>query len=450
MIHLYSYKGKNIAIDINSGAIHLLDELSYDLLSLGREFEEKKHCLYEKYPSSEIDLAISELNSLIEKDLLYSNDVIKVLHSNFPKKKTLKAMCLHVCHDCNLRCEYCFASQGDFQGSREMMSLETGKKALEFLAKNSDKRRNLEVDFFGGEPLMNFDVVKELVFYARELEKKYDKNFRLTLTTNCLLLNDEVNAFLNEHISNVVLSIDGRKETNDRMRKAINGSGSYEIIIKKIKKFIESRGDKSYYVRGTFTRKNLDFSKDIIHLAKQDFYSLSMEPVVAERDKDYSIKYEDLPFIKKEYENLIDSMLEDDTIPEFNFFHFNIDLENPPCAIKRASGCGAGTEYISVTPKGEIYPCHQFVGNDKFIMGNLFTGISRENIVDMFSGLSVYDKKECNECFAKYFCSGGCHANAWNENQNLKVPYELGCELERKRLELAIYYKIKKMEEKNK
>lgn len=445
MIHLYNYREKNIAIDPNSGSIHLLDNLSYDILSLGRNFKQNLKTLYYKYSKEDINSAVKEIEVLIEKNQLFSKDIIKTTHLNFSSKKNIKAMCLHVSHDCNLRCEYCFASQGDFQGSREVMDFETGKKAFDYLIKKSNGRKNLEVDFFGGEPLMNFDIVKKLVYYGRSLEKKHDKNFRYTLTTNCLLLDDKINSFLNKHMDNVVLSIDGRKSTNDLMRKTINNKGSYDLILPKIKRFIEQRGSKAYYVRGTFTRNTMDFSKDILHLAKEGFYSLSMEPVVAEKKYSYAFTKKDIDVINGEYEKLVDIMLDEKEV-DFNFFHFNLDLKNSPCAIKKASGCGAGSEYISITPFGDIYPCHQFVGNEKFKLGNLNDGITNKALIDEFSNLSVYNKKECEKCFAKYYCSGGCHANAWNENNDLKKPYSIGCELEKRRVELAIYYSIKKME----
>ena len=356
-------------------------------------------------------------------------------------------MCLNVAHDCNLRCGYCFASQGDYQQAhKSLISLETGKKALDYILKNSGDRRNLEVDFFGGEPLMNFDVCKELVYYGRQEEKKYKKNFRFTITTNGVLLDEEKMEFIDQHFDNVVMSLDGRKEVNDNVRVTPKGTGSYDIIVPNFKKAVKKREDRDYFIRGTFTGLNLDFSDDVKHMRDLGFKSLSMEPVVTEPGDKYEIKESDLEKVKEEYEKLY-HLYKDSigTDKEFNFFHFEIDLEHGPCIYKRISGCGAGNEYIAVTPEGDIYPCHQFVGNDDFKIGNLDEGIVNTTIPDKLYQSNVLTKEECGKCWAKYFCSGGCHANAWNFNGDFNKPYKIGCEMERKRIECAIRLKAERM-----
>ena len=446
MIHRYTYGGENIAIDIPTGSIHLLDDLAYRLLDKD-DYHNVSNDVRADFSSREIEQALCELDDLKAQGLLHSQDKTRQIIDKFPKKTDIKAICLHVAHDCNLRCEYCFASTGDYQGSRQLMSLETGQKALEFLCQNSGQRYQLEVDFFGGEPLMNWDVVKQLVAYGRQLEPIYHKKFRFTMTTNGVLLNDEIGDFLNREMSNVVLSIDGRKQTNDQVRKTLNDQSSYDVIVPKFQDFVASRGDKQYYVRGTFTAHQLDFSRDVLHLHELGFKELSMEPVVAKPDQAYALTEDDLPVLLQEYERLADEMLKRyNTDDEFRFFHFEIDLAGGPCAVKKASGCGAGVEYLAVTPTGELYPCHQFVGDERFLLGDLDSGISSPERRRQFDHLSVFDKPACQACWAKYYCSGGCHANAFNFNADLTVPYDLACQLERKRVELAIYLAIKKME----
>ncbi len=450
MIHKYKYKDLYILLDINSRAVHVINEIVYDILDYEKDFITAKENLKTKYKEEELDKAIAEIQKLIDAGMLFAKDKIFAINSRFNKVPLIKAMCLHVAHDCNLKCEYCFASQGDFQGSKEMMSLDVAKKSMDFLVKMSGKRRNLEVDFFGGEPLMNFDVVKKTVAYARGLEKKHNKNFRFTLTTNGMLLSDDVAEFLNKEMDNVVLSIDGRRETNDLMRKTTNDKGSYDYIMPKFKKFVENRGNKSYYVRGTFTKFNLDFSEDVKHLADEGFKSISVEPVVSEPGLPYTIEEKHLDKILKEYEKLADSLESKyNGNDEYHFFHFDVNLKKSPCAIKQASGCGAGAEYVSVTPSGEIYPCHQFVGNTDFIIGNLEEGIIRGDIVSDFAKVSVFTKQDCKECWNKYYCSGGCHANAYNFNNDISIPYDIACSMQKKRVELAIYLAIKKMEVNN-
>ncbi|SKC70148.1 thioether cross-link-forming SCIFF peptide maturase [Maledivibacter halophilus] len=446
MIHKFKIDDVMIVLDVNSGAVHVIDDLVYNVLDYYpyKDREEVIKLLEEKYSPSEIEAAIKEIDSLIKQDILFSEDSYITNSSFVNRKPVIKALCLHIAHDCNLRCEYCFASQGDFKGDRSLMTEEIGKKALDFLIENSGNRRNLEVDFFGGEPLLNFDVVKKLVEYGRKREKEANKNFRFTTTTNGVLLNDEIIEFINENMDNVVLSIDGRKEINDKMRYTVNKGGSYDIIIPKFKEVVKNRKDKSYFVRGTFTKHNLDFSKDVLHLADLGFKSTSVEPVVAEPGQDYELTKEDLPVIFDEYERLAKEMISREKEGRgFSFFHFMIDLEQGPCVIKRLSGCGAGSEYLAITPQGDIYPCHQFVGNEDFYMGNVLTGFENRELGLNFKNAHVYSKEKCRECWAKFYCSGGCHANAYNFNKDIYEPYELGCEMEKKRIECSLYIKAK-------
>lgn len=442
MIHLFSINNMFFAIDTNSGLIHVVDEVVYELL-LNESFK-CKHKVQEienKHGKEITEEAISEINYLIVNNMLYTEEV-KVANKIKP---AIKAMCLNMTHDCNLRCEYCFASQGTYNGEKSLLSFETGKRAFDYLVKNSGSRRNLEVDFFGGEPLMNFETIKKLVDYGRSLEEEYNKHFRFTVTTNGVLLDDEKIDYINENMDNVVLSIDGRKSTNDRMRKTINEKGSYDIIVDNFKKFVDKRKDKDYFARGTYTAYNLDFSEDVRHIRNLGFDKISVEPVVAKPEEEYALAEEHLEILKNEYEKLanlyIDSNKENSK--KFEFFHFNIELDGGPCIYKRSVGCGAGTEYIAVTPSGDFYPCHQFVGQEEFIIGNVNDGITNDNMVENFKNVSVNDKPICKECWAKYYCSGGCHANAYNFNQDFKKPYNVGCELEKKRIECSIYIKAK-------
>lgn len=439
-IHKFSLNDRNIVLDINSGAVHVVDDIVYDMLDFYEKYtkEEILDKLSSKYSKKDLDEAYEEIIELKREGMLFS-DEIDMGNIKYNEQNVVKALCLHVAHDCNLRCKYCFASQGDFKGERLLMPLEVGKKALEFISTNSGKRKNLEVDFFGGEPLMNFDVVKELVSYGRTLEKKYNKNFRFTITTNGVLLDEDKMDFINENMSNVVLSLDGRKKINDYMRKTVNDQGSYDIIVPKMKKMVEKRKDKDYYIRGTFTKYNKDFSEDIMEYYNLGFKKVSMEPVVASPKEDYALMEEDLEEVLREYEKFskeyIDIKKKD---KDFMFFHFMIDLNQGPCIIKRTVGCGAGSEYMAVTPEGDLYPCHQFVGNEDFKMGNVFTGIKNTTIRDEFKKANVLTKEECSGCWARYYCSGGCHANAYNFNKDIKKPYKIGCEMEKKRIECAI------------
>ena len=453
LVHRYKNNGYNIILDINSGCIHVVDELVYDavgLLDEGKTAEQISEILNDTYPAQDIENALEEIQELKDKDMLFTTDIYENAIEQFSEhhEPVVKALCLHIAHDCNLACRYCFAEEGEYHGHRELMTYETGKQALDFLIANSGSRRNLEVDFFGGEPLMNWQVVKELVRYGREQEKIHNKNFRFTLTTNGVLLNDEIMEFANQEMGNVVLSIDGRKEVHDHMRPFPKGAGSYDLILPKFKKFAESRHQDKYYVRGTFTHYNLDFSKDVLSLADQGFKQISVEPVVAPYEADYAIRREDLPQIFEEYDALAREMIKREKEGNgFNFFHFMIDLTGGPCVYKRLSGCGSGTEYLAVTPWGDLYPCHQFVGTEEFLMGNVWEGIKTPEIQKEFRHCNVYTKEECKKCFARFYCSGGCAANSFNMHGTINSTYEIGCELQRKRVECAIMIKAALAEE---
>lgn len=458
MIHQYQNNGYNIVLDVNSGCVHVMDQIGYDLIACLTDMDiesdiEKlkdeetlkaiKSKLSEKYDEKEIEEAYDDVKELTEAKQLFTKDIFEPLIGEVKKRKTVvKALCLHIAHDCNLACKYCFAEEGEYHGRRALMSFDVGKRALDFLIANSGERRNLEVDFFGGEPLMNWQVVKDLVAYGREQEKIYNKHFRFTVTTNGVLLNDDIMDFINKEMDNVVLSMDGRKEVHDHMRPFRNGKGSYDLIVPKFQKLADSRDQKRYYIRGTFTRNNLDFSNDIKHYVDLGFKEISIEPVVGDPSDPYAIREEDLPQIFEEYDTLAKYMIEKEKKGEgFTFFHFMIDLEGGPCVYKRMSGCGSGTEYLAVTPWGDFYPCHQFVGDEDFIMGNVYEGITKPEIADEFRACNVYTKEKCRNCFAKFYCSGGCAANAYKYANGLNDSYDLGCDMERKRVECAIMIK---------
>lgn len=450
MVHQYKNNGYDIVLDVNSGAIHVVDDVTYDVIAYINERSVEQYskealleALSEKYDRTEVEEALGEVEELIDGEALFTKDTYEDYIMDFKKRPTVvKALCLHIAHDCNLACRYCFAEEGEYHGRRALMSFEVGKKALDFLIANSGSRRNLEVDFFGGEPLMNFQVVKDLVAYGREQEKLHDKKFRFTLTTNGVLLNDEIMEFCNKEMGNVVLSIDGRKEVHDKMRPFRKGAGSYDLIVPKFRKFAESRNQDKYYVRGTFTHYNTDFAADVLHLADLGFKQISVEPVVAEPSEPYAITEEDLPKLFEEYDKLAAEMVERHKDGrDFNFFHFMIDLEGGPCVAKRLSGCGSGTEYLAVTPWGDFYPCHQFVGNEKFLMGNVDEGVKNTELRDEFKCCNVYAKEKCKSCFAKFYCSGGCAANAFNFSGDICGAYDIGCELQKKRIECAIMIK---------
>lgn len=458
MIHQYINNGFHIILDVNSGAVHSVDAIMYDAVSAAKGFisdmekpeklsseveAEVVSRLKDTYPETEISEALEEIQYLIDAGELFSKDVYHDYVVDFKKRKTVvKALCLHIAHDCNLACQYCFAEEGEYHGRRALMSFEVGKKALDYLLVNSGNRRNLEIDFFGGEPLMNWEVVKQLVEYGRSKEKEYNKNFRFTMTTNGVLLNDEIMEFCNREMSNVVLSLDGRKEVNDRMRPFRNGKGSYELIVPKFQKFAELRENKDYYIRGTFTRENMDFAKDVLEFADLGFKSMSIEPVVAQADEYYAIREEDIPQIIEEYDNLaVEYIKRHKEGNGFNFFHFNIDLQQGPCVAKRLSGCGSGTEYLAVTPWGDFYPCHQFVGQEEYLLGNVDDGLLNTAIRDEFKLCNVYAKDKCKDCFARFYCSGGCAANSYNFHGNITDAYDIGCEMEKKRVECSIMIK---------
>ena len=460
MIHQYINNGYYIVMDVNSGSVHSADPVFYDAVQVLAE-EAKipdmekpkklpkeavnlvKERLSGKYPDTEIAEVLEDIQELIDMEQLFTEDIYKEYVADFKKRKTVvKALCLHIAHDCNLACRYCFAEEGEYHGRRALMSYEVGKKALDFLIANSGNRQHLEVDFFGGEPLMNWDVVKRLVEYGRSQEKEHNKKFRFTLTTNGVLLNDEIMEFCNKEMSNVVLSLDGRKEVNDHMRPFRNGKGSYDLIVPKFQKFAELRGDKDYFVRGTFTNKNLDFGEDVLHYADLGFKKMSMEPVVAEPTEDYAIREEDLPQILAEYDRLAAEYVKRHKEGRgFTFFHFMVDLKQGPCVAKRLSGCGSGTEYLAVTPWGDLYPCHQFVGKEEFLLGNVDTGVTNTAIRDEFKLCNVYAKEKCKDCFARFYCSGGCAANSYNFHKSITDAYDIGCKMQKKRIECAVMIK---------
>lgn len=453
MVHQFKNNGYNIVMDVNSGSVHVVEDVVYDCIARYEGKNQDKNvvidALKERYPLEELQEACDEIEQLIQEEMLFTEDVYEEYMMDFKSRQTVvKAMCLHIAHDCNLACRYCFAEEGEYHGRRALMSFEVGKKALDFLVRNSGNRVNLEVDFFGGEPLMNFEVVKQLVAYGRSLEKENHKKFRFTLTTNGVLLNDEVIDFCNAEISNVVLSLDGRKEVNDKMRPTRNGQGSYDIITPKFIEFANRRKGGQYYIRGTFTRDNLDFSKDVIHFADLGFKHMSIEPVVGLPEDAYSVREEDLPIIMSEYDELAKEFIKRKKEGRgFNFFHFQIDLEQGPCVAKRLSGCGSGTEYLAVTPWGDFYPCHQFVGEEEFLLGNVDEGIVKPALCDEFKQCNVYAKENCQECFAKYYCSGGCAANSFKFKNTITDTYDIGCEMQRKRIECSLMIKAALAEE---
>ena len=459
MIHQYVSNGYNIVLDVNSGCVHVVDEMTYHAIpiveaALAQDTEGIEELT--AYVAERLDISagetaealtlrevIEEILELKEAGMLYTEDIYERYISEFKNRETVvKALCLHIAHDCNLACKYCFAEEGEYHGRKALMSFEVGKKALDFLVASSGNRVNLEVDFFGGEPLLNWQVVKDLVAYGRSLEEPHHKKFRFTLTTNGVLLNDEILEFANKEMANIVLSIDGRKQIHDLMRPHRGGQGSYNEVVPKYKKVAASRKQMNYYVRGTFTRNNLDFAEDVKHLADEGFEQISVEPVVAADTEDYALREEDLQTILAEYDKLaLEYIRRKKEGKGFNFFHFMIDLEGGPCVAKRLSGCGSGTEYLAVTPWGDFYPCHQFVGQEQFLMGNVDTGIVRTDIRDTFKTCNVYAKEKCRDCFAKFYCSGGCAANAYNFSGSINGAYDLGCELQRKRVECAIMIK---------
>ena len=450
MIHQYKLGGYNVVLDVCSGAVHVVDDVAYDVIAMYEntdrdEIIEKLSKTYTEVEKSEIEECYEQIVELKNAGKLFAPDTFEGMAGKLKEKTAgvVKALCMHIAHTCNLNCSYCFASQGKYHGDRAVMSFEVGKRALDFLIENSGTRRNLEVDFFGGEPLMNFDVVKKLVEYARSVEKQHNKNFRFTLTTNGMLIDDDVIDFANREMANVVLSLDGRKEVHDRYRVDYAGNGSWEKIVPKFQKLVEARGGKNYYMRGTFTHENPDFLEDIKVMLDLGFNELSMEPVVCAKGDPSELTAEDMEIVKKQYEDLAELMLKKDKEGKpFTFYHYMIDLTGGPCIYKRISGCGSGTEYMAVTPWGDLYPCHQFVGEEKFKLGDIWQGVTNKEIQGEFAACNVYAREECRDCWARLYCSGGCAANAYHATGSVKGIYESGCELFRKRMECAIMVAI--------
>ncbi|MGI8387149.1 thioether cross-link-forming SCIFF peptide maturase [Robertmurraya sp. P23] len=452
MIHQYKLNGYNIVLDTYSGSVHVVDELAFDIIGLYEHaFSDKiVTSMLEKYRMNpeitevEIRETLTDIQELINHGQLFTEDEYKDLSIDLRNRKTyVKALCFNVAHTCNLSCDYCFASQGKYNGDRAIMSFDVGKRAIDFLLENSGHHRNLDIDFFGGEPLMAWNVVKQIVSYARSKEKEYHKKFRFTFTTNGMLLNEEVTEFLNEEMDNVVLSLDGRKEIHDRLRRTVNGKGSYDHIVPKFQQFIKNRGEKEYYVRGTYTHDNVDFTNDIFHIADLGFDKLSMEPVICDPQEPYALTEEDLPEIYNQYEILAKEMLaRNEKGKTFTFYHYMLDLSEGPCIQKRISGCGSGTEYLAVTPWGELFPCHQFVGDEEFSMGNIWDGITKPEIQAQFKGSNCYSKPECQNCWAKLYCSGGCPANSLHATGSINGTFEFSCDIFRKRVECSMMVKV--------
>lgn len=459
MIHKFTIDNTNIVLDVHSGAVHEVDGIVMDILDFMGENRpetdkapiELINALKGKYDEQDIKDAYSDIFELTEAEMLFTDDDYAEEAGRVKKNSVIKALCLHIAHDCNLRCQYCFAGEGNYCGERSLMPLEVGEKAIDFVIENSGSRKNIEVDFFGGEPLLNFDVVKGIVEYAKKREAETGKHFRFTITTNGILLDEDKKKYINENMSNIVLSLDGRKEVNDRMRRNVNGDGCYDKIVDKFIDMAESRNQDNYYIRGTFTKYNLDFGNDVLHFADLGFKQMSIEPVVAEETEDYALTKNDLDAINKEYERLaVEYVKRRKEGKGFNFFHFMIDLDGGPCVLKRISGCGAGHEYVAITPDGDIYPCHQFVGgNEELKMGNVFEGKLNESIKETFQSSNVYTKPTCKECFSKFYCSGGCPANAYKYCGDINKPLEMTCELQRKRTECALYCAVKLREAEN-
>ncbi|WP_071393008.1 thioether cross-link-forming SCIFF peptide maturase [Bacillus tuaregi] len=452
MIHQYKLNGFNIVLDTYSGSVHVVDDLAYDIIELyeSASAEEIVTAMLKKYEADpeispeEIHNTITAVEELKVSGQLFTEDEYKNLAIDVKNRKTyVKALCLNVAHTCNLTCDYCFASQGKYNGERAIMSFEVGKKAVDYLLENSGHHRNLDIDFFGGEPLMAWKVVKQIVAYARSKEKEYKKQFRFTFTTNGMLLNDEVTEFLNQEMYNVVLSLDGRKEIHDRLRKTVTGKGSYDYIVPRFQEFVEKRGDKEYYVRGTYTHNNIDFTNDIFHIADLGFDKLSMEPVIGDPNEPYALTEADLPELYNQYEVLAKEMIKrgEEGRP-FTFYHYMLDLSEGPCIQKRISGCGSGTEYLAVTPTGDIFPCHQFVGDEDFKLGTIWDGIIKPVIQSKFKESNCYSKPECQDCWAKLYCSGGCPANALHATGSLNGTYGFSCELFKKRIECSMMVKV--------
>ncbi|MDT8717472.1 thioether cross-link-forming SCIFF peptide maturase [Clostridium sp. 19966] len=451
LIHKFKALDDYYAVDVNSGCVHVVDKLVYDVLIDEDNRPDNKEIIDKlkgQYDEKDILEALEDIDELISEEMLYSSDKYEQVAVRDNSKSFIKALCLNIAHDCNLKCKYCFADEGEYKGHRMLMTPEIGKKAIDFVIKNSGPRKNIEVDLFGGEPLLCFETIKQIVEYAKEQEVINKKNIRFTMTTNATLLNEEIMEYLDKNMGNIVLSIDGRKEVNDKVRVRYDGSGSHDAILKNIKSMVERRDpSKQYYARGTFTRNNTDFYNDVIYLANEGFKEISIEPVVLQPNDPLSLREEDLPQIFDSYDKLLEEMTDRiGTDKDFKFYHFNIDLNGGPCVYKRISGCGAGHEYVAITPEGDIYPCHQFVGNEEFKIGTIFDGISKEDMIEDFKKAHIYNKPKCKNCWARFYCSGGCQANNFNFNGDIHVPYELGCEITKKRLECAIALRCSKQE----
>lgn len=455
LVHTFQLNGYNIVMDTCSGGIHAVDEVAYDIINMYEENDREtiKAAILDKYKDredvtpEEVDLCMDDVETLKQEGKLFTEDTYEDIAGTLKERSgnVVKALCLHVAHTCNLACSYCFASQGKFHGEQALMTYEVGKKALDFLVENSGSRHNLEVDFFGGEPLMNWQLVKDLVAYAREIEGPAGKNFRFTLTTNGMLIDDDVIDFCNKEMDNVVLSLDGRQEVHDKFRVDYAGKGSYEKIVPLFQKMVEARGNTKYYMRGTFTHFNPEFTKDVFHMADLGFTELSMEPVVCDPSSPSALTPEDIEVVKAEYEKLaIDMLRREKEGKPITFYHYMLDLTEGPCIYKRVSGCGSGTEYMAVTPWGDFYPCHQFVGDPKYCLGNVFDGVTNEAVREEFRGCNAYSRPDCKDCWAKLYCSGGCAANSYHASGSIQGIYKPGCELFKKRVECAVMMQVAK------
>ena len=451
LIHKFKQGDNFFVLDVNTGAVHIVDELVYDLVD-DNKLRDKEELIKEfgdKYDKETISEAYEELLELIDQEILYTQDQYEdIAHSSMDDRDYIKAVCLNIIHACNLRCKYCFADEGEYNGHKGVMSVETAKKAIDYVVKRSGPRRNIEIDLFGGEPTMIMDTIKEIIAYAREHEKEWKKNIRFTMTTNATLLNDEMMEFMDKEMGNIILSLDGRKEVNDNVRIKVDGSGSYDDILPNIKKMIDKRTEgKMYFVRGTFTRANTDFYEDVKAMVNEGFREISIEPVVLENGHPLALREEDLPTIFDNYDKLYEEMrrrkVEGD---EFKFYHFNIDLQGGPCVYKRISGCGAGFEYVAITPQGEVYPCHQFVGKEEYKLGSIWDDTYDAELGKKFKKAHIYNKPKCKDCWARFYCSGGCQANNVNFNGDMNIPYEIGCKMQKKRIECAIALKAEELQ----
>lgn len=447
LIHKFKQGDNYFVLDVNTGAVHIVDELVYDLVHDDgmKDKEETLKLLCDKYDKETIIEAYDEIMELVKDGLLYSEDKYEdIAHGSMDDRDYIKAVCLNIIHGCNLRCKYCFADEGEYNGHKGIMSLETAKKAIDYVVKRSGPRRNIEIDLFGGEPTMIMDTVKEIIKYARENEKEWKKNIRFTMTTNATLLNDDMMDFMDKEMGNIILSLDGRKCVNDNVRIKVDGSGSYDDILPNIKKMIKKRTPgKMYYVRGTFTRANTDFFEDVMAMVNEGFDEVSIEPVVLEKGHHLALREEDLPEIMKNYDKLYEDMArrKREQNGEYNFYHFNVDLNGGPCVYKRISGCGAGFEYVAITPQGDVYPCHQFVGKEEFKLGSIYDDTYNKDLGREFKKAHIYNKPKCRDCWARFYCSGGCQANNFSFNGDMKIPYEVGCKMQKKRIECAIALK---------